>query len=109
MLAITREGGYRFHEGIVHRVLGEALTPEDPIAASGHLETALGLPKATYGRNELAKTLVAQAELRRVVGDQTAARQLLERALSVFNQLGTLDWPLRVREALTALGAPATP
>jgi tetratricopeptide (TPR) repeat protein len=100
VLAITREGGYRFHEGIVHRVLGEALTPEDPIAASGHLETALGLLEATDGRNEHAKTLVAQAELQRVLGDHGRARELLEQALALFEELHTLDWPPRVREAL---------
>jgi len=54
-------------------------------------------------RNELAKTLVAQANLRGTAGDPAGARQLLERALAVFEALGTLDEPSRVRSALAAL------
>jgi DnaJ-domain-containing protein 1 len=54
-------------------------------------------------RNEVAKVLVAQAALRRASGDAAGARGLLERALALFEALGTLDEPLRVRAALAAL------
>jgi hypothetical protein len=54
-------------------------------------------------RNELAKVLVAQAQLRQRAGDQARARELLAQALGLFEALGTLDEPLRVRAALAAL------
>jgi hypothetical protein len=44
--------------------------------------------------------------LQRVLGNEAGARQLLERALALFERLGTMDWPPRVREALVALAAP---
>ena len=109
ILGIARDGGYRHHEGIAHRLLGEVLTPEDLTAASDHLETALGILEEVGARNEFAKALVATAELRHVQGDRDGARQLLERARVLFEELGTLDWSPRVREALAALGVPVTP
>ena len=54
-------------------------------------------------RNEVAKVLVAQAALCRASGDVAGTRALLERALALFEALGTLDEPLRVRAALAAL------
>ena len=54
-------------------------------------------------RNEVAKVLVTQAALRRASGDETGARVLLERALALFEALGTLDEPLRARAALATL------
>jgi tetratricopeptide (TPR) repeat protein len=106
ILAIARDGGYRHHEGIAHRLLGEMLTREDPGTAASHLETGLTILDEVGARNEFAKTLVAQAALQRVLGNEAGARQLLERALALFERLGTMDWPPRVREALVALAAP---
>jgi hypothetical protein len=103
VLATSREDGYRYLEGVANRLLGEALAPADPAAAAGLLEAAVRLLGEVGARNELAKALVAQAQCRRSAGDQTGARQLLERALALFATLGTLDEPSRVRLALAAL------
>jgi tetratricopeptide (TPR) repeat protein len=103
ILTTSRELGYRHLEGVAHRLLGQALAGEDPDAAARHLETALGILEDVAARNEFAKALVAQGELERGHGDYAAARQLLERALALFGELGTLDWPPRVRGALAAL------
>src|SRR5574341_1413459 len=51
----------------------------------------------------LGKALAARADLCRAAGDLAAARRLLDHALATFEELGTLDEPLRVRAALTAL------
>jgi hypothetical protein len=55
-------------------------------------------------QNELAKTLTALARLRIEGGDPTTARQLLERALPIFEALGTLDGPDHARALLLRLG-----
>jgi tetratricopeptide (TPR) repeat protein len=109
VLQIAIEGGYRHHEGIAHRLLGELLTAEDPTAAAAHLDAALTILEQVGARHEFAKTLVAQADLRRLRGDPADAHRLLERALTLFEDCGSLDWPPRVREALTALAATASP
>jgi len=54
-------------------------------------------------RNELAKALAARGEVLQATGDVAGARQMWERALTIFEELGTLDEPPRVRAALAAL------
>ncbi len=55
--------------------------------------------------NELAKTLVAQAELAMAAGRGAEARALLEQALAIFNAIGTIDGPDRARRLLAGLAA----
>lgn len=103
VLATSREAGYRHLEGVAQRFLGESLVLEDPTVAAAHLECALRILQDVGARNEMAKGLVAQANLRRASGDFATARTLFERALALFESLGTLDEPTHVRTALGAL------
>lgn len=68
-----------------------------------HLTAAVQLLEAIGARNEVAKALVAQAHLCRATGDLTGARRRLERALVLFETLGTLDEPRRVQALLATL------
>jgi hypothetical protein len=90
-------------QGIAHRVLGESLAHEDPDAAETHLRRAHSIFEQIHARNDLAKTLVAQAlvEVRR--GAPGQARRLLDEAAGIFERLGTIDEPDRVRAALRSL------
>jgi tetratricopeptide (TPR) repeat protein len=90
-------------EGIVERLLGETLVPDDPSGAAAHLDAATRIFEGIGARNELAKIEVARAELRRAAGDVDGARQLLERARACFEAIGTIDEPARVGEILAAL------
>jgi hypothetical protein len=99
-LATSRELGYRYLEGMARRLLGEILMPEDLNAAIALLETAVQILEDMGARNEVAKALVTQSHLRRAVGDCTGARSLLEHALTLFNAIGTVDEPTRVRTML---------
>jgi tetratricopeptide (TPR) repeat protein len=103
VLATSRKAGYRQLEGVAERFLGESMAVENPTAAVAHLESAMCILQEVGARNEVAKVLVAQATLRRASGDAPGARVLLERALALFEALGTLDEPLRVRAALAVL------
>jgi tetratricopeptide (TPR) repeat protein len=102
-LATSREAGYRYFEGLTERLLGTALIDDDPTAATHHLQAALDILEPAGVRNDVAKILVAQAELRRTEGDIGSARALLERALAMFEALGTIDEPMRVRKILSWL------
>jgi len=82
------------------------LRAEESGPATRHLETAIRILEEVGARNEYAKALVAQAELRRAEGYSAEARRLLEEALAVFEALGTLEEPRRVQAAITALGTP---
>ena len=102
-LATSRETGYRHLEGIALRCLGESLSVEDPRSAAEHLASAVEVLTAVGARNEIAKTLAAQAHLCQAAGDHVQARYHFGRALALYEALGTLDEPLHVRAALAAL------
>jgi tetratricopeptide (TPR) repeat protein len=103
VLATSREAGYRHLEGVAQRCLGEALMAEDSASAAEHLESAARTLQAVGARHEGAKVLVAQAHLHQAAGNPSGARELLERALALFEALGTLDEPRRVQTVLAAL------
>src|SRR2546422_332058 len=102
ILAAGREESRRA-EGVGERLLGELLTLEDAAAAAIHLETASRVLEEIGARNELAKALAARGEVLQATGDVAGARRMWERALAIFEELGTLDEPPRVRAALAAL------
>lgn len=103
VFATSHEAGYRHLIGVAERLLGESFTTENPALAAPHLEAASRILEEVGARNEVAKVLVAQANLCYAGGNPTGARQLFERALTLFETLGTLDEPLRVRAALLKL------
>jgi tetratricopeptide (TPR) repeat protein len=103
VLKVSRELGYRYFEGRAELLLSECMLVAAPEAAEAHLTSATEILTAVGARNDLGKALVVQAELRRRAGDLADARELLGRALKVFEELRTLDEVSRVRAALERL------
>ena len=103
VLATSEAVGYRHLQGVAHRVLGESLALDDLEAAATHLGRARSLLERAGAINDLAKTLVAQAALRSARGEPGDALLLLVEAERVFEALGTVDEPDRVRAALRSL------
>jgi tetratricopeptide (TPR) repeat protein len=106
ILATSRRQSRRA-EGIGERLLGESRLADDPRAAAQHLDAASRILNAIGARNELARTFALRGQLHRADGDLTTARSLLERALSLFEELRTVDEVPRVRTAITALDVTA--
>jgi class 3 adenylate cyclase/tetratricopeptide (TPR) repeat protein len=103
VLTTSGAKGYRYVEGLAHRLLAECLAQESPTVAAEHVDAAQQIFISTYARNDLAKALVTHAGLCQNNGDFAAARELLEEAAAIFGRLGTIDEPVRVKEALAAL------
>jgi ATP/maltotriose-dependent transcriptional regulator MalT len=103
VLQTCREIGYRHFEGLAHRLLGDCLTADEPLAATDHVKTALRIFEQIGARNDVAKALVTRAALRQRTGDIAGARQLLDEAHAIFVTLGTRVEPDRVKVALSAL------
>ena len=103
-VAVTCRGlGYRHLEAIATRIVAEGLidaNPDEAIRRLAHAEVTLEEIGAV---NELAKVWVAQAEVWRRRGEPERCRALLERALRIFEELGTIDEPARVRAILQSL------
>ena len=66
------------------------------------MASALVILSEVGARNDVAKTLVARAVLRGASGAIDDARGLLETALKMFDEQGTLDELARVRAILAA-------
>jgi class 3 adenylate cyclase/tetratricopeptide (TPR) repeat protein len=103
VLTTSRAKGYRYVEGLAHRLLAECLAQESPTVAAEHVDAAQRIFISTDARNDLAKALVTRSGLCQRSGNFAAARKLLEEAAAIFGSLGTLDEPTRVRSALAAL------
>lgn len=96
VLGTARELGYRHLEGIARRVLGQAVSRVDAALAREHLAAAEALLAELDVRNELGKVWVARACLNL----DSLDRLLLQRALRLFQALGTIDEPTRVEQIL---------
>ncbi|MFL5666811.1 MAG: AAA family ATPase [Ktedonobacteraceae bacterium] len=92
---------------LVDRVLGMlAIHGGQWEAAAGHLAAAEATARREGLRPELARTLVAQADLEEARGGQGStirARQRLQQALALFEELGMADSMGQVRRRLRAL------
>jgi transcriptional regulator with AAA-type ATPase domain/tetratricopeptide (TPR) repeat protein len=102
VLASNEAVGYRYLEGVAHRVLGESLMPEDRDAAMRHLQQARRRLEETGARNELAKTLIAEAAGRAAIGEVEEPRRLLDEGGRIFEALDTVGEANRFRAALAA-------
>jgi class 3 adenylate cyclase/tetratricopeptide (TPR) repeat protein len=109
VLAASAETGYRHLEALGRRLLGQALLRTDTAAASEHIGHAVEALRQSGARNHLAQALVSAGALRRSLGDVAGARAAFEESLAIFEEVGTLDGPERVRRALALLDAKTLP
>jgi DNA-binding CsgD family transcriptional regulator len=79
-------------------------------AATGALETALHLHQKMDEPFELARTLLVAGQIHRRNRQKRASKHALERALEIFEQLGTPLWAAKARAELARVGIrPAAP
>jgi DNA-binding NtrC family response regulator/class 3 adenylate cyclase len=79
--------GYRYLEGVAHRLLGEALYPEPE--AESHLDAALARLQEVDAQSELGRTWMAKASQARHQGRAKEAATLVSRATVVFERLAS--------------------
>ena len=98
----------KFHIGSAHRLLGEialCTNPaqiEGPLAAS-HFEQSIAILRQIHAENELALAYAGYGRLYQQQGNIAQAREYFTRALRIFERLGTLGEPDKVRKALAEL------
>jgi hypothetical protein len=103
VLETSRTMGYLHYEGLACWLTGECLAPEAPAVAEPYVESAIDILERIGARNDLARAMVTRAALHQAAGDVATARGLLDQAFAIFQTLGTLDEPARVKAALVAL------
>jgi tetratricopeptide (TPR) repeat protein len=103
ILEISRSTGYLHLESLACSLMAECLAPEDAAAAEPYIENAMEILERIGARNDLARAIVTGAALRQATGDLSAARDLLNRADAIFQELHTIDGPVWVEAARAAL------
>ena len=105
LLTPAEQHGMRLSLASAHRLLGEialATNPaqqEVPLAAP-HFERSIAMLQHIGAENELALAYAGYGRLHQQHGDLVQARTYLTRALTIFERLGTLHEPDRIRQLL---------
>jgi class 3 adenylate cyclase/tetratricopeptide (TPR) repeat protein len=100
--------GMKFCIGSAHRFLGELALKtnpsqvEEPLAAP-HFEKSLLILREIKAENESALAYAGYGRLHKRQGNIAHAREHLTKALEIFERLGTLIEPDKVRQELAAL------
>jgi tetratricopeptide (TPR) repeat protein len=108
LLDLANRCGAQFYLGSAHRLLGEIALPTDPIQvavplAASHFEQSIAILQQIHAENELALAYAGYGMLHQRQGHVEQAHDYLIRALAIFERLGTLGEPDKVRQALAEL------
>jgi tetratricopeptide (TPR) repeat protein len=95
--------GMRFYVAWAHCILGEITRIKDPDQSSAHFVKSISISKEINAENELARAYAGYGRLYKQQGNIEKAREYLTKALDIFERLGTLIEPEKVRKELLEL------
>jgi class 3 adenylate cyclase/tetratricopeptide (TPR) repeat protein len=95
--------GARYYVGFAQRLLGEIDIKTHPAQAALCFEKSIAVLQEIKAENELALSYVGYGQLHRQQNQIAQAREYLMKALEIFERLGTLLEPDKVRETLAEL------
>jgi tetratricopeptide (TPR) repeat protein len=93
----------RWYFSFAHRLLGKIALETDPAHVALHFDKAISIFREIKAENELALAYSGMGCLHKQQGDLEKAREYLTKALEIFERLGTLIEPDKVREELGEL------
>ena len=102
-LEIAERCGARYYAGFAQRLLGELALKANPAQAAAHFEKSISIFREIKAENELAHACAGYGRYHRQKGGIAQAREYLTKGLNIFERLGTLIEPDKVREALAQL------
>jgi tetratricopeptide (TPR) repeat protein len=102
-LEMAERYGMRYYVGFSRRLLGEIALKTNPTKAAPHFEISITILREIKAENELALAFVGYGRLYKQQNQITKAREYLMKALEIFERLGTLLEPDKVREILAEL------
>jgi tetratricopeptide (TPR) repeat protein len=103
VLEMVERYGMRYYAGFTRRLLGEIALKTNPTEAALHFEKSIAIFREIKAENELAMAYVGYGRLHKNQGEIKHARLCLTKALEIFERLGTLIEPDKVREELDEL------
>ena len=99
-LTIVERWGMRFQIGAAHRILGEIMSSSDSAQAASYFERSIATLHEINAEPELALAYAGYGRFHAQRGDVTQARSYLHQALAIFERLGIMREPERVRRVL---------
>jgi class 3 adenylate cyclase/tetratricopeptide (TPR) repeat protein len=102
-LEMAERCGVRYYLGWAQRLVGEIALKNDPIQAAPYFEKSITVLQEIKAENELALAYAGYSRLHKQKGQIAKAREYLTKALKIFERLGTLIEPGKVREELAEL------
>jgi tetratricopeptide (TPR) repeat protein len=102
-LEIADRCGARYYAGFAQRLLGEIALKTNPTQATAHFKKSITVLQEIKAENELALAYAGYGRLHKQTGQIAQARGYLTKALEIFERLGTLIEPDKVRGELTKL------
>jgi class 3 adenylate cyclase/tetratricopeptide (TPR) repeat protein len=102
-LELAERCGYRYWSGQAQNLLGEVALETNPAQAAPRFDKSIAVLKEIKAENELAMAYAGYGRLHKQQGNIAEAREYLSRALKIFERLGTLIQPDKVREELAGL------
>jgi tetratricopeptide (TPR) repeat protein len=99
-LEMAERYGVRYELGFAHRLLGEISLKNNPTQAAPHFKKSIAIFREIKAENELAMAYAGYGRLQKKQGQFAQAREYLKKALEIFERLGTLIEPDKVREIL---------
>jgi tetratricopeptide (TPR) repeat protein len=83
--------------------LGEIALKTNPARAAPHFKKSIAILRQIKAENELALAYAGYSRLHKHKGQIAQAREYLTKALEIFERLGTLIEPDKVKKALAEL------
>jgi len=102
-LEMAKRCGARYYVGFAHRLLGEIALKTNSAQGAAHFEKSIAVLEEIKAENELALAYADYGRFHKKQGQVAQARQYLTKALEIFERLGTLIEPDKVRKELTKL------
>jgi tetratricopeptide (TPR) repeat protein len=102
-LRVATECESKTYAGWLHRILGETALHTAQDQAVAHFEKAISIFNEIKAPNELALAYLGMGRLHKLRGEYAEARRYLADALEIFERLGTLIEPEKVRKELAEL------
>jgi len=103
LLAIAEGCGAMYYIGYAHFLLGEMALKAEPAQAATLFEKSIAVFHEIKAENVLAMAFSGYGRLHKQQGDTEQAREYLTKALEIFERLGTLIEPEKVRKELAEL------
>jgi len=103
LLELANRCGARGYIGKAHRLLGEVTLKTDPKEAEPHFEKSIALFREAKAENDLALAYSGMGRFHKQQRNVEQAREYLTQALEIFERLGTLIEPDKVRQELAEL------